>query len=63
MTTCDQRSDHQAAGTCNQPALVLMIATVEREKYAGGIGSIVDILSIEDRLTGALADQVQSELA
>lgn len=35
----------------------------EREKYAGGIGSIVDILSVEDRLTAALSDQVQSELA
>jgi outer membrane protein TolC len=37
--------------------------TGEREKYAGGIGSIVDILSVEDRLTAALSDQVQSELA
>lgn len=35
----------------------------EREKYAGGIGSIVDILSMEDRLTAALIDQVQSELS
>jgi len=35
----------------------------EREKYAGGIGSIVDILSVEDRLTAVLTDQVQSELA
>ena len=37
--------------------------TGEREKYAGGIGSIVDILSVEDRLTAALSDQVESELA
>jgi outer membrane protein TolC len=35
----------------------------EREKYAGGIGSIVNILQIEDRLTSAQSDQVQSELA
>jgi outer membrane protein len=35
----------------------------EREKYAGGFGSIVDVLSMEDRLTAALTDQVQSELA
>jgi len=35
----------------------------EREKYAGGVGSIVNILTVEDRLTAALADQVQSELA
>ena len=37
--------------------------TGEREKYEGGFGSIVDILSVEDRLTAALSDQVQSELA
>ena len=37
--------------------------TGEREKYAGGIGSIVDILQVEDRLTAAQSDQVQSELA
>jgi outer membrane protein TolC len=35
----------------------------EREKYAGGIGSIVDILTVEDRLTAALSDQVQAELS
>jgi outer membrane protein len=35
----------------------------EREKYAGGFGSIVDILEVEDRLTAALSDQVQAELA
>jgi outer membrane protein TolC len=37
--------------------------TGEREKYAGGIGSIVNILSVEDKLTAALSEQVQSELA
>jgi len=36
--------------------------TGEREKYAGGIGSIVNILQIEDRLTTAQSDLVQSEL-
>src|SRR5262249_45345330 len=35
----------------------------ERQKYAGGIGSIVNILQVEDRLTAAQSDQVQSELA
>lgn len=35
----------------------------EREKYAGGIGSIVNILQIEDRLTTAQSDQVQAEQA
>jgi outer membrane protein len=35
----------------------------EREKYAGGIGSIVSILTVEDKLTAALSDQVQAELA
>jgi outer membrane protein TolC len=33
----------------------------EREKYRGGIGSIVDILTMEDRLTSALIDQVDAE--
>ncbi len=37
--------------------------TGEREKYAGGIGSIVNIVSVEDKLTAALAEQVQSELS
>jgi len=37
--------------------------TGEREKYAGGIGSIVNILSVEDKLTAALSEQVQSEFA
>jgi len=37
--------------------------TGEREKYGGGIGSIVDILTVEDRLTSALSDQVQAELS
>jgi len=35
----------------------------ERDKYSGGIGSIVDILTVEDRLTSALSDQVQAELS
>ena len=35
----------------------------ERDKYRGGIGSIVDILTIEDRLTSALSDQVTAQLA
>jgi len=34
----------------------------EREKYKGGIGSIVDILTVEDRLTTALSDEVQAKL-
>src|SRR5882724_518732 len=34
----------------------------EREKYRGGIGSIVDILTVEDKLTNAMAAQVQTEL-
>lgn len=33
----------------------------ERDKYKGGIGSIVDILTVEDRLTSALTDQVDAE--
>lgn len=37
--------------------------TGEREKYSGGIGSIVDILSVEDKLTAAMSEQVQSELS
>lgn len=35
----------------------------ERDKYRGGIGSIVDILTIEDRLTTALSEQVTAQLA
>jgi outer membrane protein len=35
----------------------------EREKYKQGIGSIISILTIEDRLNSALADQVQAQLA
>ena len=34
----------------------------EREKYRLGFGSLVDILTIEDRLTSALAVQVQARL-
>jgi outer membrane protein len=34
----------------------------ERDKYSGGIGSIVDILTVEDKLNGALSDQLQAEL-
>jgi outer membrane protein len=34
----------------------------EREKYRLGFGSLVDILTIEDRLTGSLAIQVQARL-
>jgi outer membrane protein TolC len=34
----------------------------ERNKYSGGIGSIIDILTVEDKLTAALTDQVQAQL-
>jgi outer membrane protein TolC len=34
----------------------------EREKYRRGFGSLVDILTIEERLTGALAVAVQAQL-
>jgi outer membrane protein TolC len=35
----------------------------EREKFRIGVGSLVDILTIEDRLTGALNSLVQAELS
>lgn len=35
----------------------------EREKYRLGIGSVVDILTVEDRLTTALLSEVQADLA
>jgi outer membrane protein TolC len=34
----------------------------EREKYRLGVGSLVEVLTVEDRLTGVLATQVQAEL-
>ena len=34
-----------------------------REKYRAGIGSVVEILTIEDRLTAAQQDEVQAQLA
>jgi outer membrane protein len=34
----------------------------EREKYRLGIGSLVDVLTVEDRLTTALTAQVQADL-
>jgi outer membrane protein TolC len=34
----------------------------EREKYRLGVGSLVEVLTVEDRLTGALVAQVQAEL-
>jgi outer membrane protein len=34
----------------------------QREKYRLGVGSMVDVLTVEDRLTGALVEQVQAEL-
>lgn len=37
--------------------------TGEREKYRLGTGSVVDILTVEDRLTTALTNQVQAQLA
>jgi outer membrane protein len=36
--------------------------TGERDKYSGGIGSIVEILTVEDKLNSALSDEVQAEL-
>lgn len=35
----------------------------EREKYRVGLGSVVDILTLEDRLNSAQTDQIQAELA
>ncbi|MEZ5403207.1 MAG: TolC family protein [Bryobacteraceae bacterium] len=37
--------------------------TGEREKFRIGLGSLVDILTIEDRLTGAQSSLVQAQLA
>ena len=37
--------------------------TAEREKYRLGMGSVVDILTVEDRLTTALLSDVQAEVA
>jgi outer membrane protein TolC len=34
----------------------------QREKYRLGVGSLVEVLTVEDRLTGVLAVQVQAEL-
>jgi outer membrane protein len=34
----------------------------ERAKYRLGVGSLVDVLTVEDRLTGVLTSQVQAEL-
>jgi outer membrane protein TolC len=34
----------------------------EREKYRLGVGSLVDVLTVEDRLTGVLNNHVQAEL-
>jgi outer membrane protein len=36
--------------------------TGEREKYKAGMGSIVNVLTVEDKLTGAMSDQVQAQL-
>jgi len=58
------RSAILRARTANQSVQSFQSALAgEREKYAGGIGSIVNILQIEDRLTAAQSDLVQSELA
>ncbi len=35
----------------------------ERDKYRGGIGSIVDVLTVEDKLNSALQEQVQAQQA
>jgi len=35
----------------------------EREKYRGGIGSVVDVLTVEDKLTSALSEEVQARQA
>ena len=35
----------------------------QREKYRLGLGSVVDILTMEDRLTNALSAEVQAELS
>jgi outer membrane protein TolC len=37
--------------------------TGAREKYRVGLGSVVEILTIEDKLTGALEDKVDAELS
>jgi outer membrane protein TolC len=35
----------------------------EKEKYKAGMGSIVNVLTVEDKLTGSMSDQVQAQLA
>jgi outer membrane protein len=35
----------------------------ERERYRVGMGSVVDVLTVEDRLTNALNNQVQAQLS
>jgi outer membrane protein len=35
----------------------------ERERYRVGIGSVVDVLTVEDRLTNSLTNRVQAQLA
>ena len=35
----------------------------EREKYKAGMSSIVSLLTVEDKLTGALLDELQAQLA
>ena len=34
----------------------------QREKYKNGLGNITDVLTVEDRLTTALIDEVQAQL-
>jgi outer membrane protein TolC len=54
----DQAKNARAAVTSGQAAL-----GAEREKYRLGIGAVVDVLTVEDRLTSALLNQVQAELS
>jgi outer membrane protein len=35
----------------------------EREKYRVGMGSVINILTVEDKLTSAMTDEVQAQLA
>ena len=53
----------QARKARESVALFQSALAAEREKYRLGIGSIVDVLTVEDRLTSALQGQVQAELA
>jgi outer membrane protein TolC len=57
------RSAVQQLEKVNQSVLHFQTALDnEREKYRLGVGSLVEVLTVEDRLTGVLTSQVQAEL-